>query len=40
MLRSSNDLLALSQFDHGRQTLQRKRLDFSDLVIELEAPFI
>ena len=30
-----DDLLALSQFDHGQQTLQHKRLDFSDLVIEI-----
>jgi heavy metal sensor kinase len=30
-----DDLLALSQFDHGQKALQRKRLDFSDLVIEI-----
>ena len=30
-----DDLLALSQFDHGQQPLQRKQLDFSDLVIEI-----
>ena len=30
-----DDLLALSQFDYGQKTLQLKRLDFSDLVIEV-----
>ena len=30
-----DDLLVLSQFDHGEQTLQVKPLDFSDLVIEV-----
>jgi len=30
-----DDLLALSQFDYGERTLQRKPLDFSDLVIEV-----
>jgi signal transduction histidine kinase len=30
-----DDLLTLSQFDHGKQTLQIKTVDFSDLVIEV-----
>ena len=30
-----DDLLALSQFDYGERTLQRKPLDFSDLVVEV-----
>jgi signal transduction histidine kinase len=30
-----DDLLALSQFDYGERTLQRKSLEFSDLVIEV-----
>lgn len=30
-----DDLLVLSKFDHGEQTLQVKPLDFSDLVIEV-----
>src|SRR5262249_11393608 len=35
MARIVNDLLTLSQFDYGEPTLQRKALDFSDLVIEV-----
>jgi signal transduction histidine kinase len=35
MARIVDDLLTLSQFDHGEPTLERKPLDFSDLVIEV-----
>ena len=35
MSRIIDDLLTLSQFDHGQQTLQCKPLDFSDLIIEV-----
>jgi len=35
MSRIIDDLLTLSQFDHGQQTLHCKPLDFSDLVIEV-----
>jgi heavy metal sensor kinase len=35
MSRTIDDLLTLSQFDHSQQTLHRKPVDFSDLVIEV-----
>jgi two-component system OmpR family sensor kinase len=35
MSRIIDDLLTLSQFDHSQQTLHRKPVDFSDLVIEV-----
>ncbi len=35
MARIIDDLLALSQFDFAERTLQSKRLDFTDLVIEV-----